>query len=251
MPNRTRPWIGLNADLTLATKHHSSTLRLAPGYCDAIAAAGGLPVIVPPFLKDPALTEYLDRLDGFVLTGSPYDLDPRKHGFTLHHTTQLLPARKDESDRSLVGEIISRRMPVLSIGLGTQQMNVALGGALHSHLPEDMPKAMPHRDPSGGPHRHLCRISKGTHMEAIYGPDDILVNSHHHQAVARPGKGLRVGATAPDGVIEAVENIDPTWFFIGVQWHPESDTATALDVQLFQAFLEACQRGKGGLRLAA
>jgi putative glutamine amidotransferase len=251
MANRTRPWIGLNADLTRASKHAEPILRLSPGYCDAVAAAGGLPVIVPPSLKEPDLSEYLGRLDGFVLTGSPGDLDPRKHGFSLHHATHLLPARKDDSDRTLVSEIISRRMPVLAIGLGTQQINVALGGTLHAHLPEDVPRAMPHRDPTGGPHRHLCRIVKGTHLEAIYGPDDILVNSHHHQAVAKPGQGLRVAATAPDGVVEAVENADPSWFCIGVQWHPESDTATALDVQLFQAFLAACQKAKPGLRLVA
>jgi putative glutamine amidotransferase len=251
MANRTRPWVGLNADLTQATKHASATLRLAPGYCDAIAAAGGLPIIVPPFLRDPSLSEYLDRLDGFVLTGSPGDLDPRKHGLPMHHTIQLIHSRKDDSDRSLVNEIISRRLPILAIGLGMQQLNLALGGTLYSHIPEELPKAMPHRDPTGGPHRHLCKIVKGTHMEAIYGPEDILVNSHHHQAIAKPGKGLRVGAMAPDGVIEAIENVGPEWFCIGVQWHPESDTATALDVQLFQAFLAACQHGKGGLRLAA
>lgn len=251
MGNRTRPWIGLNADLTQSTKHASAILRLAPGYCDAIADAGGLPIIVPPFSTETSLDEYLDRLDGFVLTGSPADLDPRKHGLPMHHTIQLLPPRKDDSDRSLVSELISRRLPLLAIGLGMQQLNLALGGTLHAHIPEELPRAMPHRDPSGGPHRHLCRIVKGSHMETIYGPEDILVNSHHHQAVAKLGKGLRVGALAPDGVIEAIENEGTDWFCVGVQWHPESDTATALDVQLFQAFLAACQKGPASLRLAA
>ena len=94
-------------------------------------------------------------------------------------------------------------------------------------------------------------LEPGTRMEEIYGAGEIRVNSAHHQAIRQPGTGLRIGARAPDGVIEAIESTDPNWFCIGVQWHPESETATALDLQLFECFLQACVRQAQTLQLAA
>jgi putative glutamine amidotransferase len=88
-------------------------------------------------------------------------------------------------------------------------------------------------------------------MEEIYGSGEIRVNSSHHQAVRQVGTGLRVAAIAPDGVIEGIEVIDPTWFCVGVQWHPESETASALDLQLFECFVQACARQAQALSLVA
>jgi putative glutamine amidotransferase len=140
---------------------------------------------------------------------------------------------------------------MLGIGLGLQQINVALGGSLFLHLPTDLPRAMPHRESGGGPHRHAVLLEASSRLEEIYGGGEIRVNSNHHQAVRQPGKGLRVAALAPDGVIEAVEAVDPTWFCVGVQWHPESETASALDMQLFECFVQACLRQAEPLHLAA
>jgi putative glutamine amidotransferase len=148
--------------------------------------------------------------------------------------------RRDESDRHLVRRLLERRLPVLAIGLGVQQLNVALGGTLYLHLPEELPRAMPHRDPTGQAHRHLVLVEPGTRLEEIYGGGEIRVNSSHHMAVRQLGAGLRVAALAPDGVIEAVETTDPHWFCVGVQWHPESESSSALDQQLFECFLQAC-----------
>lgn len=239
MPRQARPRIGINADLAPASKSSAAALRLALGYVDAVAVAGGLPLVVPPVARAPELDDYLDVLDAFVLTGSSLDLDPRKNGTQAHPSVQPVPSRRDDSDRALVQKLISRRMPLLAIGLGMQQVNVALGGTLFAHLPDDLPRGLPHRDPSGGPHRHAARVASGTRLERIFGPDELLVNSHHHQAVNRVGKGLRVAATAPDGVVEAIEAVEE-WFCVGVQWHPESETATAFDLQLFQSLVEAC-----------
>ena len=88
-------------------------------------------------------------------------------------------------------------------------------------------------------------------MEEIYGAGEIRVNSSHHQAVRQVGAGLRVGARAPDGVIEAIESTDPHWFCVGVQWHPESETASALDLQLFECFVQASLRQAQPLHVAA
>jgi putative glutamine amidotransferase len=250
MARSTRPLIGVNADFTPAGKTTVAHLRLHVGYVDAVLAAGGLPVVTPPLGKDGDPEEYLDRFDGFLLTGG-LDLDPRRHGLPMHSAVQLLPERRDEGDRRLVRALLERRMPILAVGLGVQQLNVACGGTLYLHLPDEMPRSMPHRDATGAAHRHLALVEPDTRLEEIYGGGEIRVNSAHHQAVRQLGDGLRAAARAPDGVIEAVEAIDPAWFCIGVQWHPESETASALDAQLFECFVGACLAQASPVRLAA
>ncbi len=250
MAHHTRPVIGINADFTPATKHSSAHVRLAPGYSDAILAAGGLPIIIPPLGKDGPLDDLLDRLDGIVLSGG-LDMDPRRTGQPMHQAVQPLAERREESDRPLVRRVVQRRLPVLGIGLGMQQLNHACGGNLYLHLPEDLPRALPHFDPTGGPHRHAVLLEPNTHIDEIYGGGEIRVNSAHHQAVRQVGKGLRTGALAPDGVIESIEATDPNWFCIGVQWHPESESASALDAQLFECFIQACLRQSQPMTLAA
>jgi putative glutamine amidotransferase len=251
MAHQTRPFIGINSDYVPASKVNVPFIRLNTGYLDNIVAAGGLPVVVPPLGKEIDLDAWLDRLDGFVLTGSALDLDPRRLGMPAHSSVQPLPERREESDRLLVRRLLERRLPLLAIGLGLQQVNVACGGSLYVHLPQDLPRAMPHRDPTGAPHRHLVLIEPNTRMEEIYGAGEIRVNSSHHQAVRQLGAGLRVGARAPDGVIEALESTDGQWFCVAVQWHPESETASALDLQLFECFIQACLRQAQPLQLAA
>jgi putative glutamine amidotransferase len=242
MAHQTRPFIGINADYVPASKVNSPFIRLNTGYLDNVVGAGGMPVVIPPMGKDIDVNAWLDRLDGFILTGSNQDLDPRRLGMLSHSSVQLLPERREESDRLLVRRLVERRLPLMAIGLGMQQLNVAFGGTLYVHLPHDMPRAMAHRDPTGAPHRHLVLIEPGTRTEEVFGAGEIRVNSSHHQAVRQVGDGLRVGARAPDGVIEAIESTDAQWFCVGVQWHPESETASALDLQLFEYFMQACLR---------
>jgi putative glutamine amidotransferase len=251
MPKQTRPYIGVNADFVPAGKHAAAAVRVPLGYLDSIVAAGGLPVVVPPMPRDVDLDAYLDRLDGFVLSGAAGDLDPRRHGLPTHPAVQLLPERRDDSDRQLVRKLLARQMPILAVGLGMQQLNVACGGTLFLHLPEEMPRGLPHRDPTGQPHRHTALIEPGSRLEEIYGPGEICVNSAHHQSVRQVAKGFRVAAKAPDGVVEAIEASDADWFCLGVQWHPEAETATALDLQLFECLVQACLREESALRAAA
>jgi putative glutamine amidotransferase len=251
MAQQTRPVIGINADFAAAGKHTQAYARLHAGYFDAILAAGGLPLIMPPFGKDAEINAFLDHVHGFVLSGG-LDLDPRRSGLPTHTAVQPMAERRELNDRALLRCLFKRELPLLAIGVGMQQLNVALGGTLFLHLPEDLPRAMPHRDTScEGPHRHLVLLEPNTRLEEIYGGGELRVNSYHHQAVRQVGAKLRTSARAPDGVIEAIETTNANWFCIGVQWHPESDTASALDMQLFECFVQACIRQAEPLQLAA
>jgi putative glutamine amidotransferase len=247
---RTRPFIGVNADFAAATKTAAAVTRLAIGYVDAVTQAGGLPVVLPPYCKDIDLDVVLDRLDGVVLTGG-LDLDPRRAGQPTHPAVLPMPERREAGDRRLIQAVFDRRMPLLAIGVGMQLLNVTCGGSLFLHLPEENPKALPHYDPSGGPHRHTVMLEPNTRLDEIYGGGELRVNSAHHQAVKHVAAKMRAGALSPDGVIEAIESTDPDWFCVGVQWHPEADTASALDMQLFECFVQACLRASQPLELAA
>ena len=250
MKQHKRPVIGINADLTPATKTAGPYLRLAAGYFDAVLTAGGVPVVIPPLNKEPELDAVLDLVQGVVLCGG-LDLDPRRSGQPGHPALVPMTQRREESDRLLVKRIAARKLPVLGVGVGMQQLNVAGGGTLFLHLPEEQPKALPHFDPSGGPHRHMVTITPKTRLDDIYGGGEIRVNSLHHQAVKTVAPRMRVAALAHDGVIEAVESLDPDWFCIGVQWHPEAESAAALDLQLFDCFVQACHKGSRVLAMAA
>jgi putative glutamine amidotransferase len=237
-----RPLVGINCDY-YQPKSGGPFARVNAGYFDAVLGAGGLPVLLPPVRKEhyAELDALLDLVSGVVLVGG-MDLDPRKRGEPLTNVVQPMPTRREDSDRYLLTKVVERRMPVLAIGVGMQLLNVHFGGTLFAHLPTDNPKAMPHFDPTGGPHRHMVLVEKNSHLEEMYGAVELRVNSTHHQAVNQLGKRLRVGAKAPDGVIEAIETTDETWFCVGVQWHPECDTASALDRQIFDCLVQAAAK---------
>ena len=251
MGHQTRPVIGINVDLVSATKTAQEYIRLDSGYFDSVLSAGGLPMIMPPMNQEAEIDAFLEHVNGFILAGGP-DIDPRRCGLPRHPAARPMAQRRAEHDDLLLRCLKRRELPILGVGVGMQQLNVSFGGSLHMHIPEDLPRAMPHFDRDfEGPHRHLVLLKSNTRLEEIYGDGELLVNSSHHQCVAQPGDDFRVAATAPDGVIEAIELKDSHWFCIGVQWHPESDTASALDLQLFECFMQACIRQAEPLQLAA
>ncbi len=244
-----RPLIGINTDFRLSAKTKVSCSLTPSGYYDCLLTANALPVMIPPLIRESELLPILEKLDGVVLTGGD-DLDPRKLGMSFHPSVTLLPERREIADRLLCKLVQQTRIPTLGIGLGMQELNVVSGGALFVHLPEDMPKSIPHYDPHGGAHRHTVVMQPKTRLEDIYGPGEIRVNSYHHQGVRKLAPNFRVAALAPDGLIEAFEGKDPGWWVTGVQWHPENEGHISLDMQLIESFVAAAASGKNAPALA-
>jgi putative glutamine amidotransferase len=233
-----RPLIGLTLDAEPAggwSKYPWYALR--QNYTAAVAAAGGLAVALP---HDAGLAEaYLDRLDGLIVTGGAFDVDPALYGDAERHATVELKADRTTAELALLRGAMARNMPVLGICGGQQLMAVALGGTLIQHIPDSIADALAHeQSTSHYEPGHEVRVLPGTLLHRITGADKIMVNTSHHQAVRDAGRSV-VNAVAPDGVIEGVEDAGLK-FCLGVQWHPEY-FVDAADHKIFTALIEAAR----------
>jgi putative glutamine amidotransferase len=199
-------------------------MALGMTYLRTLDAAGAVPLVLPPVGDADA---YLDRLDGICLSGGP-DLDPDAYGARERHA-ELGPTEPslDAFELALLEGALERGMPVLAICRGAQALNVVCGGTLHQHVPGHRQQQAASK-PS-----HNVEVEAGTRLHRIMAARELPVNSFHHQAVDRVGKGLRVVARAADGTVEAVEGAG---FVIGVQWHAEVLRAHR---RLFEALVEA------------
>ncbi len=237
---KSKPVIAINGDFRPSKKDGCALSWFNTGYYDSITAAGGLPFLLSPLSSDADLKQALQMCDGLVLAGCTQDLDPVKMGMQPHPHTRPMPIRREEFDRRLCKMAVEMKMPIVAIGSGMQTLNVVCGGTLYQHVTEEVPKALHHRDPVEKHNRHIIEIVEGTRCWDIYGPGEIRVNSEHHMAVQHLAPQFKVSAKASDGVIECYESNDPRWFCLGVQWHPEDETSSALDMQIFQEFMAAC-----------
>jgi putative glutamine amidotransferase len=231
-----KPMIGVNMDYRPGRKESAPFCYLHAGYCDALKKAGAVPVMVPPLDEEEDIDRVLNTVDGFLFIGGG-DLDCRRDGYMLHPSMHLLDPRREDFDRRVMRGVVERRMPVMGVGSGMQLLNVMMGGTLFLHLPEDLPRAIPHHDPMDAGHRHALEIEMGTLMERVYGEGEIRVNSTHHMAIDDVAPGFSVTARCPDGVVEAIESNMDGWFAFGTQFHPESESATALDQRIFEEFV--------------
>ncbi|MDG2222572.1 MAG: gamma-glutamyl-gamma-aminobutyrate hydrolase family protein [Rubripirellula sp.] len=246
-----KPLIGMNADYRAAARSMPAYSYIAAGYFQSIHSAGGIPVIIPPMEDPDSIAQVLDQLNGFVLIGGA-DLDPRNDGFMLHPSVRPLDPVRETSDRLLMADIAERRLPLLSIGTGMQLMNVQQGGNLFLHIKEDLPNAVPHHDPQDANHRHTLDVESDSLVGRVYGDGEIRVSSRHHMAIDEVAPGFRVTAKCPDGVIEAIESEMMDWFAVGTQFHPECGAASALDIRIFEEFIEGVEhRIEQDLRLVA
>jgi putative glutamine amidotransferase len=212
---------------------------LRENYCSTVAALGGLPVALP---HEPEQVEaYLDRLDGLIVTGGNFDVDPALFGASSRHATVSTKDRRTGFELAVTKGALERDMPVLGICGGQQLLHVVLGGTLIQHIPDSIENALAHEQPNPrNEPGHKVRIVEGTLLHRVTGLAEMAVNSAHHQAADAVPDGVVVDAVAPDGVIEGIE--DPRRrFCLGVQWHPEFLIGPG-DRRIFEAFLAACGR---------
>lgn len=239
----TKPLIAINTDFRGPNGKSPSFSFITSGYFDCIQRAGGIPILIPPSLEEDDLHHLLDRVDGCMLIGGA-DLDPRNDGFQLHPSVKPLEGRRESFDRLLASQVVQRRIPAFGIGVGMQLLNVECGGNLFLHIPEDIPNAIPHRDPQDFSHRHSLEITPNSIIERVYGDGEIRVNSRHHMAIDEVAPVFTVTARCPDGVVEVIESAAPDWFAIGTQFHPETEAASALDMRIFEEFIEGVKSTK-------
>lgn len=212
---------------------------LRENYCDVIAAAGGLPIALP---HEPDLAEhYLDLIDGLVVTGGAFDVDPALYDGGTRHPTVTLKQRRTSFEWAITRGAVDRDLPLLGICGGQQLLNVVLGGTLIQHLPDVVPNGLAHEQPNPRTEPgHDVLITADTLLHRITGANRLPVNSAHHQAVDRVGADVVVSAVAADGVIEAIEH-PRRRFCLGVQWHPEYGISAG-DTAVIVAFVTAAGR---------
>ena len=206
---------------------HLPAALIPLAYVDAVERAGGRALVVPP--TGDGFEETLDVLDGVIFSGGA-DLDPAIYGADAHPETDDPQTRRDAGELALLEAALARDMPVLAICRGFQLLNVARGGDLVLHLPDEVGNDT-HKQVPGEFAQHPVEVKEGTRLGAIVGAASD-VTSHHHQALGRVGDGLVETAWAADGTLEAVEDPDKR-FVLGVQWHPEA----ADDRALFEALV--------------
>lgn len=212
-----KPIIGITANF------NEGNACLAEAYYASVLAAGGVPLLIPPYIERDALVDTLDAVDAVVLSGGA-DIDPRymneEPDYSLLHT---INPKRDAQELLLVRLAVDRQLPILGICRGVQTLAAALGGGVLQDIYAALGNALLNHDQSEerGVATHDVRIEKGTRLSQIFACDTLAVNTFHHQAVSRVPQGFVVSARATDGVVEAMEAVDGR-SIMGVQWHPES-----------------------------
>jgi putative glutamine amidotransferase len=241
------PLIGITPDIDTTAAPRSGRkgeplIVLQGRYACAIQDAGGLPLILPVATSPAMIRKLLEPLDGILVSGGNFDIHPRFYG---EEPLEILGKVKEERTQFELGVIslaLKRDLPLLGVCGGAQAINVALGGSLYQDIDTQLADATEHQrgklKERGG---HKITIHDGTKLKRIVGRETLEVNTTHHQAVKKLGRGLIVDATAEDGIIEGIESEEHA-FVLGVQWHPEflvqKDRSQR---KIFAAFVLACK----------
>lgn len=234
----SRPVVALSA--TSRVTEGLTRVRLNEAYVNAARGAGLVPIVIPPLAPE-ELAPILASVQGIILTGGE-DVDPAEFGAPRHPRTQPPHTARDKCELAMVHAARERKIPLLAICRGIQVVNVALGGTLVQDIPAERPSAICHNHDGERETRvHDVAVEPGSRLASALGDLAISVNSFHHQAVDRPAAGVRVTATAPDGIVEGMESTDDDWWMVAVQWHPEELVRDARDWDrgLFAAFARA------------
>jgi len=234
------PLVGVTTSVTVGQTPERAYVNAA--YLRAVQQAGGVPVALPPHLDANARERLWPLLDALVLTGGG-DIDPERFDERPHAAVYDVAPARDALEFALTERALGTGLPLLAICRGIQVLNVTLGGSLVQDLPTEAPgpiahsQAAPREEPT-----HDVKVLDGTRLGAVVQRAELAVNSFHHQAIRRLGRGLRAVAWAPDGVIEAVDMPSARGLVLGVQWHPEDLVGhDAAARRLFAALVEAAR----------
>tara|TARA_B110000116_G_C16570135_1_gene461490 strand:+ start:70 stop:777 length:708 start_codon:yes stop_codon:yes gene_type:complete len=233
-----KPLIALTLDYETSKGYSNYPwYAIRENYFTSIEESGGIGVGIPHNMKD--IVSLLHKIDGLVITGGNFDIDPNIFGESSVHKTVKLKENRTNFELLAAEIMLKQNKPVLGICGGEQLINVLYKGSLIQHIPDEIKNPIEHeqknpRNEAG----HSVTIQENTKLYSIISKKNIMVNSAHHQAIKVPGKGLIVNALSNDGVIEGIEDPKKT-FCIGVQWHPEFFIQGS-DNKLLKAFINAC-----------
>ena len=239
----TFPVIGITTPNDIHLEHESVVLRHT--YVEAIARAGGAPMLIPSGLSEEAWRALYERLDGVLFSGGG-DIAPERFDGEPHESIIAVDEDRDQIEFSLLEAVVSDGKPFLGICRGCQVVNVALGGTLYTDIATQMPNAIKHAYSSVTERSllaHSVEVVAGSRLADIVGETKLAVNSLHHQGVKGIASALKPTAHAPDGLVEALE-LPEHPFGLAVQWHPEDLIDQPGSLKVFQAFVDACGKRK-------
>ncbi len=232
-----KPIIGITTNNT-TNSYGQPIVLLQRSYVKAVMEAGGVPLMIPSLVAEDGWDAVYSRLDGVLFSGGG-DISLDYFRGDPHPRIDDVDPERDSVELKLVQAAAADGKPFLGICRGCQIVNVALGGTLYTHIPDQLPNALDHDYP--GNKRtvlvHEVKIEEGTRLAEIYGQPIIKVNSLHHQGLKDIASALRVAGHAPDGLVEAVE-LPEHPFGLAVQWHPEWLTDQESTRNLFRKFVE-------------
>jgi len=233
-----KPVIGITTNHS-TNSYGQPLVLLQQSYVKALLQAGGVPVLIPSLVANDGWDALYARLDGILFSGGG-DIGLEYSPGDPHPRIDDVDPERDSVELKMLNAAASDGKPFLGICRGCQVMNVALGGTLYTHIPDQLPNALDHSYP--GNLRtvlvHQVKIEEGTHTAEIFGEPIIKVNSLHHQGLKDIAPSVRVAGHAPDGLVEAIELPDHP-FGLAVQWHPEWLTDQEGTRNLFRKFVQA------------
>ncbi len=233
-----KPLIGITTNQS-TNAHAQPTILLQQAYVNAVIQAGGAPVLIPSLIAEDGWDAVYSRLDGILFSGGG-DIAPEFSPGEPHPRIDGVDLARDSVEWKMVQAAAFDGKPFLGICRGCQIINVALGGNLYTHIPDQLPNALDHDYP--GNMRtvlvHEIQMEEGTRIAKVLGEPILKVNSLHHQGLKNIAPALRVAGRAPDGLVEAIELPDHP-FALAVQWHPEWLMNQESARKLFSKFVEA------------
>ncbi|MFL2661048.1 MAG: gamma-glutamyl-gamma-aminobutyrate hydrolase family protein [Alphaproteobacteria bacterium] len=235
-----KPVIGITLDEEIAKSYSKFPWYAArKNYSQSIQKAGGLSVFIPNNIRD--INLYLKLINGLVITGGDFDIDPKLYGDKKTSSKVSMKKDRTEFEFKIASQALKKKIPILGICGGQQLINVMLGGTLIQHIPDSFNTEINHEQKNPRDQgSHSVTIKKKSKLFQIVKNTTMFVNSAHHQAVDKLGKNLIASAFSDDGIIEGIETTTNN-YCLGVQWHPEF-LIDKSDIKIFKSLVTSAKK---------